>query len=169
VTRIFPHAVIAVTLVTFALGLPPIAAAHARLRSGWCSGLAVLGLCPPEWKLFAPNVHKTNTALIAHVALADGRERRWESPAFARLGFAGRFREGQLPKFYDNLRRDENSAAWRPFAEWVAREAAPGGAVWSVRLERRYTDIPAPSAEAYARDEPDAGARNHTFYERWFR
>lgn len=156
------NGVVAVTLATFAVSLPPLGAVHGELRESARSRLAALRVRPPEWRLFAPNVHKTNAALSAEVTLADGTTRRWMSPDFGERTLARRFHEGQLPKLYDNLRRDKNRAVWRPLAAWVAREAAPRERVTHVRLERTVTEIAAPGRGA------DRVLR-HSFYERWFR
>jgi hypothetical protein len=166
-SRWLSHGVIAVALATFAVSLPPLGADHGALRERARASLGVFGIRPPEWRLFAPNVHKTNTVLAAEVTLADGTLRRWESPDFRGRSPLRRFREGQLPKFWDNLRRDKHRAAWRPFAHWVARQAAPGEHVTRVRLERRVTEVPGPAAAGA--DAAGASSIHHVFYERWFR
>ena len=53
------------------------------------------------------------------MTLADGSVRRWTSPSFGKDRSAWRrFREGQLPKFYDNLYRDAEEDYWMvPTAE----------------------------------------------------
>jgi hypothetical protein len=148
-------------LVTTAV--PPIGACHAQVRTAFASGLSAVGLCQPQWKLFAPNVHKINSRITAEVVLADGSVRYWTSPAFENRSFLEKLRQGQFPKFYDNLRRDRNRAAWRPFAEWVAREVAPDRDVRVVRLERRVSPIAEPG-----RGEPHP-SHSHVFYELRFR
>lgn len=161
--RWWSNGVIAVALGAFALGLPPLGALHGEARERTRAMLARLRVKPPEWRLFAPNVHKTNATLSAEVTLADGSIRHWSSPDFGERPLHRRFREGQLPKFYDNLRRDKHSAAWRPFAGWVAREVGRGERVTHVRLVRTVTELPPPG-----RDE-EARVVRHAFYERWFR
>jgi hypothetical protein len=156
------NGVIAVSLVVLAVSLPPLGAVHGAAREWTRAQLSAFGVRLPEWKLFAPNVHKENVVLSAEVTLADGSTRRWTSPDFAERSFGRRFCEGQLPKFYDSLRRDKHSAAWRPFAAWVAREVAPGEGVTRVRLERTVSEIAAPGAES-------GRIVRHAFYERWFR
>jgi hypothetical protein len=155
-------------LVTTAV--PPIGACHSQLRTAFASGLSAVGLCQPQWKLFAPNVHKVNSRITAKVVLADGSTRYWASPAFERRSLLEKLRQGQLPKFYDNLRRDRNRAAWRPFAEWVAREVAPGRAVRVVRLERHVAEIAEPvSGEPLPPRHDGQEFRSHVFYELWLR
>jgi hypothetical protein len=166
-TRWLSNGVIAVTLAAFAVSLPPLGAAHGAVRERARSTLGAWGIRPPEWRLFAPNVHKTNTVLVAHVTLADGTVQLWQSPDFRERSWIRRFREGQLPKFWDNLRRDKNRAAWRPFAQWAAQQAAPGARVTEVKLERRVSEVAVPVvAEANARP---ASTTCHVFYERRFR
>jgi hypothetical protein len=151
-------------LVTMAV--PPIGDWHARLRTALANGLSTVGLCQPQWKLFAPNVHKLNSRIAAEVVLVDGSVLHWISPDFADRSALQKLTQGQLPKFYDNLRRDRNHAAWRSFATWVAREVAPGRNVRLVRLERRYAEIPAPLSEApLPRRNEHAQFRSHVFYE----
>lgn len=145
--RWWSNGVIAVALGAFALGVPPLGAGHGALRERALAALSRLHLKPPEWRLFAPNVHKTNVSLSAEVTLADGSVRYWSSPDFGERPAYRRFREGQLPKFYDNVRRDKHRAAWRPFAAWVAREAARGERVAHVRLVRRVTELAPPGRE----------------------
>jgi hypothetical protein len=160
--------VIAAVLASFAVSLPPLGEAHARLREGARSRLAMLGVRLPEWRLFAPNVHKTNSELSAEVTLSDGSVRHWRSPEFSPERSAWRrFREGQLPKFYDNVRRDKNREAWRPFAAWVANEVAPGERVVRVRLARTVTELAPPGAERGGKASDDVV--HHVFYERRFR
>jgi len=151
-------------------GLPPACGAQSELRKPLVGALSAIGLCQPEWRLFAPNVHKTNSYLHAEVTLADGSRREWESPDFAGRDLATRLVQGQLPKFYDNLRLDRHRAAWRPLAEWIAREVAEPGAARRVVLERRFWDIPAPAEVGWDRAPPPRAAyRAHVFYERRFR
>jgi hypothetical protein len=166
-SRWLSNGVIAVTLATFAVSLPPLGAAHGTLRERARASLGALGVRPPEWRLFAPNVHKTNTVLVADITLADGAVRQFRSPDFRGRSPLLRFREGQLPKFWDNLRRDRNRSAWRPFAHWVARHAAPGEHVTGVRLERRVSEVAAPTADVEGASKPST--TRHVFYERWFR
>jgi hypothetical protein len=166
--RWLSNGAIAATLISFAVSLPPLGAVHARLREKARSGLATLGLRTPEWRLFGPNVHKTNSALSAEVTLADGTLRRWTSPEFGPERSAWRrFREGQLPKFYDNLRRDRHRQAWRPFSAWVANEVAPGESVVRVRLARTVTELAPPGAPRTR--EAQGHVVHHVFYERRFR
>jgi hypothetical protein len=160
--RGWSNAVIAVALGAFVLGVPPLGAVHGEGRERLRAILARLHVKPPEWRLFAPNVHKTNAALSAEVTLADGSVRHWSSPELAGRPLHRRFREGQLPKFYDNVRRDRHRAAWRPFAAWVAREAGRGERVTHVRLVRTVVELPPPGRE-------EARVVRHAFYERWFR
>jgi hypothetical protein len=151
-------------------GLPAACGAHDQLRKPVVGALSAIGLCQPEWRLFAPNVHKTNSYLQAEVTLADGSRRHWQSPDFGKRDVATRLMQGQLPKFYDNLRLDRHRAAWRPLAEWIAREVAPAGDARVVRLERRFWDIPAPDAAGWAQPPPPREAyRSHVFYERRLR
>lgn len=158
---------IAGALASFAVSLPPLGATHGALREWARSALERRHVRVPEWRLFAPNVHKTNSSLSAEVTLADGRVRHWTSPDFGSDRSAWRrFREGQLPKFYDNLRRDKHREAWRPFAVWVANEVAPGERVTHVKLERTVVEL-APPAGPGATPVSDR-AVHHVFYERWF-
>lgn len=167
-SRRMTHAIIGAALVLLPLcGLPPACSAQASLRKPLVGALSAIGLCQPEWRLFAPNVHKTNSYLSAEVTLADGSTRHWQSPDFGERSWTTRLLQGQLPKLYDNLRLDRNRAAWRPFAEWVAREVGRGERVRSVRLERRFYEIPAPGAGGYQLRPPAREHyRAHLFYER---
>lgn len=162
-------------LIAFALalllfsGLPTSSELHRRVRKPVVDALSALGLCQPEWRLFGPNVHKTNSYLTAEVVLESGQLRFWSSPDFAERGLRERFVQGQLPKLFDNLRRDKNRAAWRPFAEWVAREVAPGEKVRAVRLARHFVEIPPPDSKAWAKDKVQRNEyQKHVFYERRF-
>jgi len=167
-SRRMTHAIIGTALVLLPFcGLPPACDAQSAARKPLVGALSALGLCQPEWRLFAPNVHKTNSYLSADVTMADGSIRHWESPEFGERTWTTRFVQGQLPKLYDNLRLDRNRAAWRPFSEWVAREVGQGNAVHAVRLVRHYYEIPPPDAPdgrdgVPARDR----SRSHVFYER---
>jgi hypothetical protein len=151
------------------LGLPSSCTAHRTLRKPVAAALGSLGLAQPHWRLFAPNVHKLNSYIVAVVELDDGSTRVWTSPDWRNRTASERFVQGQLPKFYDNLRRDRYQAAWRPFAEWVVRTVAPGRRARSVRLERRFSAVPAPTPEALltaaAPARQDYEGR-HVFYER---
>lgn len=159
---------VALGLLVFC-GLPPACDAQSELRKPLVGALAAIGLCQPEWRLFAPNVHKTNSYLRAEVTLADGSRRDWQSPDFTERGFSTKLMQGQLPKFYDNLRLDRHRAAWRPLSDWITRELAPGGKVRRVRLERRFWDIPAPDPHHWDERPPARESyRGHVFYERWF-
>ncbi len=166
--RAFENAFIAAVLAALVASLPSPWAAHARVRKAIGAAFSAIGLCQPEWRLFAPNVPKENARLSAEVVLADGSTRRWASPSFSRKrGVLAKFREGQLPKFYDSLRRDRARATWHPLAERVAREVARGKDVREVRLRRSVERVPPPSTEPYtSRSEAQSQPRAHVFYER---
>lgn len=150
-------------------GLPASCSQQSRLREPLVGALSAVGLCQPEWRLFAPNVHKTNSYLTAEVALANGETRTWSSPDFGDRSWREKWAQGQLPKLYDNLRLDRNRAAWKPFAEWVARQVAPTEAVRSVRLVRHFFEIPPPGPDTWSAPLPGrAEYRTHVFYERRF-
>lgn len=169
--RTVTNAAIALVLALLAFcGLPPWGAAQQELRKPLVGALSAVGLCQPEWRLFAPNVHKTNSYLRAEVTLSDGSTRDWQSPDFTDRNVVTKLAQGQLPKFYDNLRLDRHRAAWRPLADWIAREVAPAGGARRVRLERRFWDIPAPDANDWTTEPPPRAAYwGHVFYERRFR
>jgi len=169
--RVATNAAIALVLSVLVLcGLPPACGAQNELRKPLVGALSGLGLCQPEWRLFAPNVHKTNSYLRAEVTLADGSHREWRSPDFARRELSTKLAQGQLPKLYDNLRLDRHRAAWRPLADWIARELAPDGDARRVRLERRFWDIPSPESAGWdSVPPPREDYRGHVFYERRFR
>jgi hypothetical protein len=151
-------------------GLPPACGAQNELRKPLVGALSALGMCQPEWRLFAPNVHKTNSYLRAEVTLVDGTQRVWESPDFTRRDLATKLAQGQLPKLYDNLRLDRHRAAWRPLTDWIVREVAPEGRARRVRLERRFWDIPPPETAGWeTRPPPREAYRAHVFYERKLR
>jgi hypothetical protein len=150
-------------------GLSAACGVGGRIREPLVGALSVFGLYQPEWRLFAPNVHKTNSYLTAEVVLANGATRYWSSPDFGDRSQREKFAEGQLPKLYDNVRLDRNRAVWRPFAEWVAREVAPNDRVRSVRLVRHFAEIPPPGPETWSAALPQRSEyRAHVFYERRF-
>lgn len=149
-------------------GLPPACNRQNQLREAVVGALTAVGICQPRWRLFAPNVHKTNSYITAEVVLASGEKRHWSSPSFAARSWGEKLVQGQLPKLYDNLRLDKHRAAWRPFAGFLERQIAPGQDVTSVRLTRHYYEIPPPSApNAWSTlPPPRASYREHLFYAR---
>ena len=169
-SRTTTNALIAVGLALLLFtGLPASCSVQSRLREPLVGALSAVGLGQPEWRLFAPNVHKTNSYLTAEVVLANGETRRWSSPDFSDRSLREKFAQGQLPKLYDNLRLDRHRAAWRPFAEWVARQVAPTETVRSVRLVRHFFEIPPPGPDTWSAPAPGrAEYRAHVFYERRF-
>jgi hypothetical protein len=169
-TRTTTNALIAGALALLLFtGLSAALGIGGRVREPLVGALSAVGLYQPEWRLFAPNVHKTNSYLTAEVVLADGTTRHWSSPDFTDRSQIEKFSQGQLPKLYDNVRLDRNRAAWRPFAEWVAREVAPNEAVRSVRLIRHFFEIPPPGPDSWSAPRPQRSEyRTHVFYERWF-
>ncbi len=160
---------VALSLLVFC-GLPSACGAQRELREPVVGALSAVGVCQPEWRLFAPNVHKTNSYLHAEVTLTDGTRRDWESPNFGGRDLTTKLVQGQLPKFYDNLRLDRQRAAWRPLARWIAHEVAPARDVSRVRLERRFWDVPPPDVAGWdAPPAPREAYRSHVFYARSFR
>jgi hypothetical protein len=155
-------------LALIAVGIPPIGPGHAQLRKAFASGLSAVGLCQPEWKLFAPNVHKHNCRIVAEVVLDDGSVRHWASPDFQQRSFLERLTQGQLPKFYDNLRRDRNQAAWSSFALWVAHEVAPDRKLRLIRLERRCSEVELPARASLPPRARRSELVSHVFYEARF-
>ena len=161
---------LSLTLMTF-LGPPAACDAQAKLRKPVSRALATLSIAAPEWKLFAPDVHKLNSYLVADVELADGSHRTWTSPDFRDRSALRRFAEGQLPKYFDALRRDENRAAFRSLAVYAASQVAAGEDVRAVRLERRFYEVPPPPAAGPLPELPPRSEYpgRHVFYERRMR
>ncbi len=120
------------------------------------------------WDMFSPNPRTVNIRVGALVTFDDGTEELFDFPQMDRLGFMERYRRERYRKWVnDNMRLDKNPSLWKPAAEWVAglHEGGPSR-VASVRLIRRWWDIPAPVAKGWrGRIEPPKRVdHEHEFY-----
>jgi hypothetical protein len=152
-------------------GLPSVWKVHESVREPLARALASVGMARPKWRLFAPNVHKLNSYIVAEIDLDEGSRLVWSTPEWRHRTLFRRFSEGQLPKFYDNLRRDRNRAAWRPFAAWVVRRSGAGADARAIRLERRFWEVPPPASGAALCVLPprEAFPGRYVFYEKRLR
>ena len=137
-------AFIAGVLVLFVLDTLPCT--PGSVRDVLAPVLNVTGLWQGTWNLFAPIPDSRNHRLRADLFYADGSHRVWNSPDWRSQTPWQRFLSHRESEFIENVWEEENSAAWRGFAEYLARQH--GGATSTeerpvrVELSVRWGDVP---------------------------
>lgn len=92
------------------------------------------------WGVFAPDPRNATFDLRARIAFSDGTTRVWRVPGGN--PFLATYRDYRWQKWSEAVRRDDREALWRPFAVWVARDAARDGRTpTEVVLVRRWYDL----------------------------
>lgn len=105
-----------------------------------------------SWRIFAPNLRRTDQSLYARVEYSDGDTAIWSPPGDRALGAV---RTERWRKFLDVARQDSSADLWNPLARHIAREHVSGGvSPTSVTLVRASTPVPEPGSD----DQPESGA-----------
>ncbi len=133
-------------LLLFVDALPRTSLFHQRLKNWVDPFLDVTGLWQGSWQLFAPEADKIDVRMTAEIRYADGSTRLWESPDWREMSGSQKFVRFRSMEYYDNVRRNENSAAWDSLADYLARTvpAAGGPSIkpTKVTLARRWSVVP---------------------------
>ncbi|MES2920416.1 MAG: hypothetical protein V4819_02650 [Verrucomicrobiota bacterium] len=133
-------------LVLFVDALPRTSQFHQRLKDWVDPFLDVTGLWQGTWQLFAPNPDKIDIRMTAEITYADGSTRSWESPDWRDMSSGQKFVNFRAMEYFDNVRRNDNSAAWGSLADYLARTIpAPGGfsiRPTKVKLARCWSLVP---------------------------
>ncbi len=145
--RRLTHVILGVWLVLLLVDtLPRTSLFHQRLKDLVDPILDVTGLWQGSWQLFAPEADKIDVRMTADIRYADGSTRTWDSPAWREMSGWRKFVRFRSMEYYDNVRGNENSAAWDSLADHLARTVpAAGGAsikATKVTLARRWSVVP---------------------------
>ncbi|MBV9314117.1 MAG: hypothetical protein JO100_10350 [Pseudonocardia sp.] len=100
-----------------------------------------------DWGVFAPNPRMVSAYVEGRVEYANGTSSVWPIPAG--LGFSA-YSDYRWQKFEEQVRLDDNSRLWSPFAEYLANQArAAGRKPVRVSLVRRWAGTlpPGPGPE----------------------
>lgn len=108
-----------------------------------------------DWRMFAPEPHTADRALLITVSDADGVARRtWRLPR----DDAGRHARRRDVKFTDNLRRAVSRPALADVARYFARQAAAEGLpAVRVRIDCETTAVAPPAPGAWQPLAPPPG------------
>ncbi len=145
--------------------LPSTSLLHNRLKSFIDPALDKVGLWQESWKLFAPDVDKMNSAVSAVLTYPNGDTIDWQSPKWGELSRTQRLRRFREIAFYDRIKNDNNSDAWRSFARYLASQhVREGVAPNKVNLTRHWVDIPPPRPGDHQPLTPLAFTGAYEFY-----
>ena len=145
-----------VVIVTFVIVIaidaePSTCTAHQRLKNALDPALDASGLWQESWRLFAPETDSINTRVSARIQFVDGTEVQWESPDWPEMSSWQKFTHFRHMEYFDKLRNDESSAAWGPFAAYLARtvpaESGITTAVAKIELTRHWVLVNEPQAD----------------------
>jgi hypothetical protein len=129
-------------------GLPSACLLHERAKQRLDGPLDALGIQQGSWQLFAPSVDKVNTRVSARIRFADGAEALWQQPDWTAMSSWQRLRTFRQAEYYDNIRFDQNRAAWAALTRYLARTVphprGGGAPPVQVVLTRHWAEIPAP-------------------------
>ena len=149
--RLTANIVIMTFLATVAIdAMPSTCTAHQRLKDKIDPALDATGLWQESWRLFAPEPDSVNIRLSARVVFENGSDIVWHSPNYSQLNAWERFLMFRRMEYFDSLRQDNNSAAWEPFAKYIAASVADQtkqGRPVRVELNRYWVVIPEPNAD----------------------
>jgi hypothetical protein len=134
-------------LIIFVLGTLFASNLSQSALQGWVSDLVQpvrngLGL-DQAWGVFSPDPRSTVYGLEARIRYDDGAAETWTWPK--NDPFISEYRDYHWQKYSEQVRLDDQSALWRPFAEWIARthDRSDRHPV-EVTLVRRWFDLNPP-------------------------
>ncbi len=100
------------------------------------------------WGVFAPDPRSTVYDLEGRITYDDGHTDIWHWPQGDPIVSA--YREYHWQKFAEQVRLDDQSGLWRPFAIWLARaHDRTGRHPVSVTLVRRWYDLNPPGTKPH--------------------
>lgn len=133
-------------LLLFVDTLPSTSLIHQRLKDKVDPFLDVTGLWQGTWQLFAPEPDKIDVRVTAEISYADGSTRTWQSPDWRDTSSWQKFVNFRAMEYFDNVRDDDNAAAWGSLADFLARTvpAAGGSSIkpTKVKLARSWSLVP---------------------------
>jgi hypothetical protein len=98
------------------------------------------------WGVFSPDPRSTVYGLEAHIRYDDGSSQIWTWPKGD--PFISEYRDYHWQKWSEQVRLDDQSGLWRPFAEWIARtHDRPNRHPTEVTLIRRWFDLNPPGTK----------------------
>ena len=98
------------------------------------------------WGVFAPDPRSTVYDFEARIAYDDGTTDIWRFPDGDPI--ISEYRDYHWQKFSEQVRLDDRSGLWRPFAAWLARtHDRPGRHPTDVTLVRKWYDLNPPGTE----------------------
>jgi hypothetical protein len=115
------------TLLASNLSVSPLQNWFSRLVEPVRNGLGL----DQAWGVFAPDPRSTIYGLQGRITYDDGSIREWSWPHGDPI--ISEFRAYHWQKWSENVRLDDQSGLWRPFAVWLARRYD--------RTDRHPTDV----------------------------
>jgi hypothetical protein len=151
--------------------MPRMSSLHRRLKDGVDVILDKTALWQGEWKLFAPNVDKTNVRITAELYYPGGGQVSWESPDWPTMSIWQKVLKFRHEEYYDNIRTDRFSTAWRSFGDYLARTTpAPDGRKvrpTKIVFTRHWAQIPRPTRGRILPFEPYENFDQKSDYYTW--
>lgn len=122
---------------------------HQKIKNELDPYLDVTGLWIGGWQLFAPEPDKVNSYISAEVRFADNRSAFIRSPQWRIMSASERFMNFREAEYFDQLRLDNNSAAWPALCDyWGNTTEHPDKldiAAKEIILKRHWVVIPEPN------------------------
>jgi hypothetical protein len=98
------------------------------------------------WGVFAPDPRRTVYDFEARITYDDGKTDLWHFPNGDPI--ISEYRDYHWQKYSEQVRLDDRSGLWRPFATWLARtHDTPGRHPVEVVLVRRWFDLNPPGTK----------------------
>jgi hypothetical protein len=150
-------------------GSPPSTLLQERLQQALHPYLSAVGQWQGNMAFFAPDPDNLNLHLEATIYFFDGSIEHWRSPDWKKMSPLQKFAKARMMKYVDQVRRDENRAAWEGLAGYLARQYESGGKkVRHVEISRHSAVIPPPLSEIYNAVEEPLHPKNQLFYQKDF-
>ena len=142
----------------------PLGAAHQGLKDALDLPLDLTGLWQGPWRLYAPDVDKTNLRLRAEVVFADRAIATYHSPDWSRRSVWRGYVEARHVNYFNNVLLAGKEPAWDALCAYLARtlphpEGKPA-AVVEVTLSLRGAAVPPPG-------EPVVPAAPYLTFDPW--
>lgn len=117
--------IVVLLFVMAGTGLPTYLPGQKAVEDALDPVVEALGIGQANWKLFAPNVDKSNGWVEAEITWSDGSTSTWSTPDWQARNAWERLVQGRYPKIVGYYGSDNWKALSLPLARYVLREARP--------------------------------------------
>ncbi|GBF81410.1 hypothetical protein [Aphanothece sacrum] len=152
-------------------GLPETSLLHGRLKQMIDPIVDAMGIWQGSWQLFAPNVDKINSRIIAKITFSDLTQGKWSSPDWTQMSIWERFIKFRYMEYYDGVRLQTYQKTWPHLAEYLAKNIVspnnPEAKPIKIFLIQEWVNIPPPNDNKVQKEISDNQKINYTQLYTW--